>query len=104
MDDEVHLQISAPVETDEEAAFLVVVRTLQGTVRPGARLHAVRDLTGKDRPADLTVRRIWLFQRETDLLSPGSTAKLHITGDPGGAALLENCLLIGRSNSSPTQT
>ncbi|TDD40244.1 hypothetical protein E1287_01660 [Actinomadura sp. KC06] len=90
------LQISAPVETDGEGAFLVIVRTLQGTVWPGVRLDAVRDDAGKERPADLTVQRIWLFQREVDLLSPGSTGKLRITGDSGGV-LTENSVLLGRT-------
>ncbi|TMQ91455.1 hypothetical protein ETD83_30780 [Actinomadura soli] len=91
------------METDGEGAFLVIVRTLRGTVWPGVKLHEVREAAGKERPADLTVRRIWLFQREIDLLSPGSTGRLRITGDPGGD-LAEDSVLVGRTNDEAPLT
>ncbi|MFI0370835.1 hypothetical protein ACH35V_23440 [Actinomadura sp. 1N219] len=91
------------METDGEGTFLVIVRALQGTLWPGVKLHAIRDTSGKERPADLTVQRIWLFQREIDLLSPGSTGKLQLTGDPAGD-LPEGSILLGRTTDKPTQT
>ncbi|MBE1534586.1 hypothetical protein [Actinomadura algeriensis] len=99
MDDEVRLQISMPVERDGTDAFLVIVRVLQGNVRPGGTLHSVRDASGEERPADLTVRRIWFYGREIDLLCPGETGRLRISGNVNGG-LGHGSVLVGRTSEA----
>ncbi|OLT28350.1 hypothetical protein BJF79_10980 [Actinomadura sp. CNU-125] len=94
MDGEVRLQVSMPVERDAAGDWLVIVRVLQGDARLGGRLHSVRDVSGAERPVDLTVRRIWFYGREIDRLGPGSTGKLQIGGDAGGVG--NGSVLVGR--------
>lgn len=84
MDNELEVSIEGPVEAADEDRLTVIIRVMKGDLRPGARLDRVRDPAGNERPATLTVRRMWLFTREVDLIDPPHSGKLELSGDAGG--------------------
>jgi hypothetical protein len=84
VDSEVEVLIKGPVEADGEGRLIVVMRVMKGDLRPGTRLDRVRGPDGDERPASLTVRRMWLYTREADLIDPPHAGKLELSGDAGG--------------------
>ncbi len=72
----------------------MIVRVIKGTLRPGSEFDAIRESSGEERAVALSVRRMWLFTREVDLVGPPCSAKLELAGDSNGP-ILPGSLLLG---------
>lgn len=93
MDSEIEVSVQMPTETTDDGRLMVIVRVLKGDLRPECRLDRIREADGTERPVDLTVRRMWLYTREVDLIGPSYSGRLELSGDAAGELVPGSFLL-----------